>query len=740
MIRISSLIRSFGLAVTVLSMGVHADTPPKGSLEHIRAVTGAIDDAMLESAGEQGRDWLTYGRSYEEQRHSPLTQINKSNLNELGLAWTIDLGTKRGIQSTPLVVDGIMFMSGPWSVVYAIDARKGELLWTFDPEVDRSRAMVNCCGVVNRGVALYKGSVFVATLDGSVYSLDAADGSVNWEAEAFEADGTYYSSTGAIRLFDGKVLIGNGGAEFHARGYVSAFDAQTGDLVWRFYTVPGNPAFPFEHPDLAEAAKTWTGEWWKQGGGGTAWDSMVYDPDLGLVYIGVGNGTHWDRNIRSPDGGDNLYLSSIVAVDVATGAYRWHYQTTPGDTWDYTATQPLTLADLEIEGKTRKVITQAPKNGFFYVLDRATGEFLDANPYTYVNWASGIGEDGRPIEVPGARYDDGRARWITPGSHGAHNWQPQAYNPNTGLVYIPTVIKPGMYYSTADYGYGSEKGAGVEIGLNVSLDTKFYHKAVVDTADGAPLPGQATGRLIAFDPLTMSEVWGIDMPLHYNGGLLSTEAGLLMQTDATGVFSIRDASTGASLFSYDVRSGGIAPPVTYEVDGEQYITIAVGWGGGQGQTQKAFNNLHPGTVYTFKLNGKAAAPVKNEAPPKPLTTFAYEASELQVGHGVHVFFNNCMGCHAMPGTGGGAIPDLGRSDPAILANIEAIVLKGAYVSQGMPSFGHVLDEDDTEALKAFIAFNVANLKAKKSRAEFMGGIARAQLAYDQSIASDADSE
>ena len=717
-----------------------ADSKPpaleKGSAEHIRKVTGAVDDEALIKASEQGDDWLTYGRSYAEQRHSPLLQINRDTLDDLGLAWTINLGTKRGIQGTPLVVDGIMYLTGPWSVLYAIDVRKGELLWTFDPEVDREKAIVFCCGVVNRGPALYKGSVFVATLDGRLISVDAADGSVNWSRRTFDPKGNYYSITGAVRVFDGKVVIGNGGAEFVARGFVSAYDAATGDLAWRFYTVPGDPRLPFEHPDLEAAARTWTGEWWKQGGGGTAWDSIVYDPQLRLVYIGVGNGSHWEQKIRSPEGGDNLYLSSIVAVKVDTGEYVWHYQTTPGDTWDYTATQPITLAEIEIAGEMRRVLMQAPKNGFFYVIDRATGELLNAQPYTYTSWATHIDENGRPVETAAARYDDGKAHWITPGSHGAHNWQPQAYNPDTGLMYIPTVIKPGLYYSTADKGYGDKDGPGARLGMNVSMSTKLYREVVVDTADAAPAPGQATGRLIAFDPLAMEEVWGVDLPLHYNGGLLSTAAGLVMQTDATGTFSIRDGGTGEALFTYDVRAGGIAPPITYTVDGEQYITVPVGWGGGQGQTAKAFDNLHPGTVYTFKLGGNAKPPTKLTTAAKPLTDFSIEASPETTGRGVDVFFNYCFGCHALPGTGGGALPDIARSERITLENLELIVLQGAYASQGMPRFGHVLDKDDITGLQAFITYMADSFRSGKSRSSIMAELARMQLLHDETSKAD----
>jgi len=320
------------LAFCYLQCTSNAEDETKGSAEHIRQITESIDDQAIIEADNNQEDWLTYGGNYAETRYRTLDQINKTNLNELGLAWAVDLGTKRGIQATPLVVDGIMFLTGPWSIVYAIDVRSGKRLWTFDPELEGNSALVACCGVINRGLAIYKGDLFLGVLDGRLMSIDAATGEKNWEINTVYDETRTYSITGAPRIADGKVLIGNGGAEFDTRGYVTAYDTSTGEEVWRFFTVPGNPAEPFEHPDLEEAAKTWTGEWWKQGGGGTAWDAITYDPELNQVYIGVGNGTHWNRKIRSPEGGDNLYLSSIVAVDASDGSYKWHYQTTPGDT------------------------------------------------------------------------------------------------------------------------------------------------------------------------------------------------------------------------------------------------------------------------------------------------------------------------------------------------------------------------------------------------------------------------
>ena len=366
-----------------------------------------------------------------------LNQINADNVKKLGLVWSYPLESSRGVEATPVVVDGIMYQTASWSVVHAIDARTGKQLWTFDPKVDREKGYKGCCDVVNRGVALWKGKVFVGAYDGRLIALDAATGKVVWEKDTVVSKEHSYTITGAPRVFNGKVVIGNGGAEYGARGYVTAYDAETGNQAWRWFTVPGDPSKPFEDESMAAAAKTWdpAGKYWINGGGGTAWDTITFDPDLNLVYIGTGNGSPWNRNIRSPSGGDNLYLSSIVALNADTGKYAWHYQETPGDHWDYTATQPMILADINIDGAPRKVILHAPKNGFFFVIDRTNGKFISAKNFVDVNWATGYDANGRPIEVKEAR---GEAAYDSiPGPFGAHNWHPMSFNPQTGLVYLP---------------------------------------------------------------------------------------------------------------------------------------------------------------------------------------------------------------------------------------------------------------------------------------------------------------
>jgi quinohemoprotein ethanol dehydrogenase len=390
---------------------------------------GQIDDERIKNAESEPGNWLAYGRTYEEQRFSPLDQINRESVSELDLVWYRDMQTTRALEATPIVVDGIMFVSSSWSRVYALNAVSGEEIWSFDPKVPKQWGRRACCDVVNRGVAVYKGQVYVGTIDGRLIALNANDGEVVWEVDTLIDHDRFYTITGAPRVARGKVYIGNGGAEFGVRGYLSAYDAASGDLAWRFYTVPGDPSKPFEHPEVEMAAKTWKGgEWWKVGGGGTVWNSIVYDPEFNHLYFGVGNGSPWPRAVRSPGGGDNLFLSSIVAVDADSGKLQWYYQTTPGENWDYTATQDIMLADMEVDGVQRKVLMQAPKNGFFYVIDRSNGDLLRAHKFVHTTWASHVDlETGRPVENPDLDYIKD-AKWVIPTSLGARNWQAMSFD------------------------------------------------------------------------------------------------------------------------------------------------------------------------------------------------------------------------------------------------------------------------------------------------------------------------
>lgn len=658
----------------------------KGTEAHIEQVTSAIDDDALVNAQDAPGDWTSYGLNYKEDRFSPLTQITKENVNQLSLAWSTDLGTNRGIEATPLVVDGIMFLSGPWSVIYALDTRTGKILWTYDPEVPKQTGLKACCDVVNRGVAMYKGNIFAGTLDGRLVSIKASTGKLNWAVTTVDTSKNY-TITGAPRVYDGKVIIGNSGADLGVRGYVTAYDANDGKEVWRFWTVPGDPKKGFESKAMEDAAKTWKGEWWKIGGGGTAWDGFAYDPALGLVYIGTGNGSPWNREIRSPGGGDNLFLSSIVAVDVKTGAYKWHYQTTPGETWDYTAVQQMILADMNIGGKDRKVIMQAPKNGFFYVLDRETGELLNAKPYTYINWATHVDmKTGRPVETPFSRYEKFN-KIVAPSPLGGHNWQAMAYNPKTKLVYIPSRELSYPHGNRSDFKYNPYT-------WNTGSEVDETKKMIDD-----PKGHKMEGRLIAWDPVAGKEVWRSVGPSVWDAGVLTT-SDLVFQGNAHGIFKAFDAVTGKELWKVDLQSGIIAPPVTYLVDGVQYVTVAVGWGGAMGMWNKYIESIQPGRIFTFKIGGKAKMPTPIPMEVKTKLNVAVTASATELAEGAKLFDVYCSGCHKLDG--GGTIPNLTYSKPEIINMIDDIVRKGIFLPKGMPNFGNRLTAQQVKNIQQFI--------------------------------------
>ncbi len=686
--------------VSILILTNCVPEPEKGSMEHLVKVTEQVNTERLISADATPEDWLSYGKNYNEDRFSPLDQITKSNIDSLGLAWSINLGTKRGIEATPIVVNGIMYVTGPWSVVYAIDARKGELLWTYDPEVPKGYGEKACCDVVNRGVALYQGLVYVGTLDGRLVAINAATGEKTWEVLTVD-QGKAFTITGAPRVVDGKVIIGNGGAEYGVRGYITAYDALSGVQDWRFYTVPGNPADGFESKAMEKAAKTWTGEWWQYGGGGTAWDAIAYDPELNLLYIGVGNGSPWNRDIRSPEGGDNLYLSSIVALNPKDGSLKWHYQTTPGDTWDYTATQHIILADLEINGAPRKVLMQAPKNGFFYVIDRTNGQFISAEPYVYVNWAEGIDkETGRPIETSFSRYPNMNSE-IAPSALGGHNWQPMAYSPANGLVYIPA-REMGMYYGQPNKFTYTDDGRSWNTGSEFNASKEVHE----DT-----MARQFFGKLIAWDPIEQKEVWSVKQPSPWNAGVLATGE-IIFQGTSEGDLVAYDANTGEKVWSYPLETGIIAPPITYEIDDVQYITIPVGWGGVLGLWMKFTEQINPGTIYTFALGKNGQLPNFPKQTAKEVVNLDFDATEEELQHGEQLYLRYCSACHGggdKP-VGGGTIPDLTYSSPEVFAQITQIVGGGIFLEKGMPNFGDRLDESDISDIKNYILSN-----AKKAR-------------------------
>ncbi len=694
-----SILLLYAVSISIFTNCNRDLQPTPGSREHIAKATQPVDDNRLAKADAQEGDWLTYGKNYREDRFSTLNQITKATVDSLGLAWSINLGTTRGIEATPLVVDGIMFLSGPWSVVYAIDVRKGEILWTFDPEVPREYGEKACCDVVNRGVALYKGQVYIGSLDGRLIAVNAATGEKTWEVLTVDPQRAY-TITGAPRVVNGKVIIGNGGADYGVRGYVTAYDALTGEELWRFYTVPGNPADGYESAAMEQAAKTWTGEWWKFGGGGTAWDAMAFDPELNLVYIGVGNGSPWNRDIRSPEGGDNLYLSSIVALNPDTGELKWHYQTTPGETWDYTATQQIILADLKLQGVERKVLMQAPKNGFFYVIDRTNGEFISAEPYVYVNWASGIDKKtGRPVETAFSRYPEMNAA-IAPGPAGGHGWQAMAYSPVTGLVYIPARELGYIYGQPAKFSFQDD-------GRTWHTGTEFNSSLEIHTDS---LAAGGFGKLIAWDPVKQKEVWSVKHKSPWNAGTLATKE-LVFQGNAEGNLVAYDAKNGEKAWSYPLETGIIAPPITYEVDGVQYLTVAVGWGGVLGLWMKFTEKIHPGTIYTFKLGGDAALPDYPDPPIRELVALDFKASPDQLQNGEALYMRYCAACHGGGGRPiGGIIPDLHYSASETFGIFHKIVGEGLYLQKGMPNFGDRLGEQDISDIKNYIAANAQKLR------------------------------
>ena len=639
-------------------------------------------------------DWPRHGYGAAEQRFSPLAQINESNVKELGLAWFHSLQDYRGLEATPIVVDDRMYLTGNWSRVYAFNAASGELLWSHDPEVHGEWARKGCCDVVNRGVAVWRDRVLVATFDGRLLALDAGDGSLIWETNTIDRQHPY-TITGAPRVVRDKVVIGNGGAEFGVRGYVTAYDVLTGELAWRFYTVPAGPDGPFEHPDLEAAAKTWSrkGAWLETGGGGTAWDSMAYDPELNLLYVGTGNGHPHARHLRSPGGGDNLYLSSILALDADTGRLAWHYQTTPADSWDYTATQSIVLVDLEIEGVLRKVLMQAPKNGFFYVLDRVTGELLSAEKYATVTWASHVDlTTGRPIETGQGDYSE-HDRLVYPSELGGHNWHSMAFSPQTGLAYLPTLEIPWVFSPTDFYLFDQQVP---------HLEELKRHPPVVEHG----------GYLRAWDPIHQKLAWEVKLPALINGGVLATGAGLVFQGTQDGYLHAYNAVDGTQLHSIFTGVGIIAPPISYAVDGTQYVAVLAGFGGAThfmlSPSAAAHEYQNDGRILVFKLGGEPTplpprrpeAAFKAPVPPHDLT------EELQQGK--TLYLQHCGFCHGMSGSTP-LLPDLSRVSVMGYDAFRSIVMGGVLETRGMASFADVLSEEDLTRLHQAISAGAHNL-------------------------------
>lgn len=654
-------------------------------------VLGTSNAAVIDNAAlgneHSGENWASFSRTYSENRFSPLTQINDKTISRLGLAWSLELPGFASTESNPLAVDGVLYFSVGLTAVHAVDVRSGKLLWRYDSEVAKVAPQKMHFSWGSRGLAFWKGRIYVGTMDGRLIALNAKSGKPSWSVMTVDSsDGRYI--TGAPRVFNGKVLIGHGGGEFGARGYVTAYDAKTGKQLWRFYTVPGNPALGFENKAMEMAAKTWNGKWWKHGGGGTVWNAMTYDPQFNRIYLGTSNGFPWNQKLRSPGGGDNLFLSSIVAIDADSGEYVWHYQVNPGESWDFDAAMDMILATLEIDGHFRKVLMQAPKNGFFYVIDRESGKLISAEKYGKVTWADKIEvETGRPVEVPNIRYESGETL-IWPGPMGAHNRQPMAYSPKTLLAYIPTMQLPGYY---------SDKGVDIP-----HWDTKSNDSDVgIDSVMTDPPLDAGSSVLQAWDPVLQKPKWKVSTPGVWNGGTIATAGNLVFQGQADGKFKAYAADTGKSLWTFEADNGIVAPPITYFANGKQYVSILTGVGGGAsllGSLTAQFGwqaRIHPRRMLTFALDGKSklpASPPPQRAVPiddKKVTLFP----EL-VKAGEDIFGSQCITCHGPSAVSASAAPDLRASRvPLDETAFTQIVRAGLFKLRGMPAFPQLTDQE-----------------------------------------------
>ncbi len=697
-----------GLAAS-LTFGGMATAAPKPAAHPQGAA--AVDAARQLAADQEPGTWMSAGRTYSEQRYSPLTAINKANVGKLGLAWFGDVDTERGQESTPVVVDGALYITTAWSKVKAYDAKTGAKLWDFDPKVDPSNGAIACCDVVNRGVAAWKGKLYLGALDGRLIAIDAKTGKKAWEVQTTDLKQPY-TITQVPRIVKGLVIIGNGGAEYTCRGYVSAYDAATGKLKWRFYTVPAAPGDPTNTPLLKNALNTWDAGFWKYGGGGTAWDTILYDPKTDLIYFGTGNGLSWSQQIRSPKGGDNLFVSSVIAVHASTGKYAWHFQEVPGDEWDYDVTNPLMTADLKIGGKPRHVLMQAPKTGFFYVWDAATGKLISADKFAPLNWATKIDlKTGRPVENPEARYTDEKAAIIEPAPLGAHNWHPMAYSPKTGLVYIPVTerttgfqsVKPDTFvvkdrvYNTGTLGFSDKI-------------TELYGKP------GARPRGDVRSYLQAYDPVAQKEVWRAPDKTFGPHGVMVTASNLVFSGDWDGRFNAFDAKTGQKLWSAPTQADVVAAPSTYTIDGEQYVAILVGARGlPPGQVRTNPLSANNSRLLVYKLNANVtlpSTPITGSVAGKVLDPPLLTGTNEQVIDGEGAYGRFCAGCHGAGGAADKSIPDL-RYSPAInsLRSWNSIVIDGARADKGMVSFKKTLAEGQAEAIYHYIVSQANKAKA-----------------------------
>jgi quinohemoprotein ethanol dehydrogenase len=696
---------------------------------------GIVDAERLLGIGNEPGQWLALGRNWQGDRFSPLDQINVGTADRLGFAWEYEFRSRRGRvehgqEATPIVVDGVIYASGPWGSAIAVDARTGKEKWRFDPDVDGSYNRRACCDVVSRGLQVWKGKVYVATLDGFLTALDARDGRVLWKADTLvDRDTRSYTITGPPQVAGSVVVIGNSGAEFGVRGYITAYDIDSGEQKWRFFTVPGDPAkAPPEHPEMAMALDTWAPDSdWASGLGGTVWGEMSYDPQLDLLYVGTGNASPLSAWLRSPGGGDNLFLASILAIRPATGELAWYFQTTPGEMWDYTATQNMILADLRIDGRERKVLMQAPKNGYFYVLDRETGEFISAKPYVFTNWATGLDDRGRPTINPDAVYKD-KSVLVFPTGAGGHNWPPMAFNPQTGLVYIPA-RESGMVMSPLSEPYEWKPGktnSAHQISFSFFVDLmspeeRARYDAVVASYPGLPDPGTRE-FLIAWDPVQQKEAWRIPLGRAElaGGGVLTTAGNIVVHGISAGQLRVLRADTGELIREIDVGTGIMAAPASYQIDNQQFIAVLAGFGGAMAPVypaeSAAYRHANYGRLLAFRLDGGPVplppARVAQATPPPPDLP---DVTPEMIGRGAGHFFTYCVFCHGAQGESRlSAYPDLFRLNAQTHAAFEQIVLGGSLAQNGMASFADALDAEDVAAIQAFLAQGQAALHAQEA--------------------------
>ena len=707
-------------AALLLSLA-HGQTSASAASAASAGSAGRVDAQRLKAASSEPGNWFTGGRDQAGTYYSPLKQIDARNVGRLGFAWQYDLGTHRGQEATPIVVDGVMYTSGTWGYVYAVDAATGRELWRYDPQAAHFAARQPCCDLVNRGVAVWQGRVYVASVDGRLHALDAATGRKIWEADTIVDHSLPYSSTGAPQIAGSVIVIGNGGADIGhgaVRGYVSAYDLSSGTLKWRFYTVPPAPGAPYENPELAAADETWDPRRSARfNGGGTAWDGFAYDPDLDLVYFGTGNAAPYDSRQLGATIGDQLYTASILAVHADSGRLAWHYQTTPHDHWDFDSVQKLVMADLSFGGKARHVLMQASKNGFFYILDRKSGELLSAANYTYVNWATHVDmRTGRPVTTLRSDWFSQPSN-IYPSWAGGHTWHPMSYSPRTNLVYIPVIDVPNVWVDMAHNG-GAVKYVDGFFTANGIMPDESYNADDLK-ADFGPLPdlaamkGERNVNLVrelirAWDPVAQKTVWEHETSTGmrgYDGGIMSTASNLVFQGRGTGELWVYEADTGRVLKSLRTGSHIMAAPMTYSVNGEQYVAVQAGYGGAAitvGAIPPHSAALHYENVnrlIAFKLGGPAVPPPPLRANPPFDRPPPHLGSPADIRDGEIRFIQECSRCHVL---GPSVTPDLRRLPPALHAAFKDIVLRGAVAPTGMERFDDVLTEAEVQHIHAYV--------------------------------------